>query len=215
MPEGWSCTCFCCLLTIFGKRKSIFFGKFNFWLRAGLQEPLEVDFGCQKRQKPSPFWSSKSRFFGLFCDDIFGMDSRCFLVAIWTILGSQLADFWSLFGIIFRMLLRERDFLILIPLWSFLLVLCLGVVGNSSQNHIKTETKSWWKFVTFRSDFFKDLGSILGSQKGHFGGRFSKEIHKNFNWNFDDFFVSSRQNGVYGSGPPQGAFYYLAKARYT
>jgi hypothetical protein len=45
----------------------------------------------------------KSRFFGVFSDSIFGMDLRCFLVAIWTILGSQLGDFWSLFGIIFRM----------------------------------------------------------------------------------------------------------------
>jgi hypothetical protein len=84
-------------------RKSAFFDFFRFWLRAGLQEPSEVDFGTQKRQKPSPFWSPNSRFFGLFCDNIFGMDLRWLLVAIWTILGSQMGDFWSFFGTIFRM----------------------------------------------------------------------------------------------------------------
>ena len=91
MPKGSSFICFWCLLTMFWRRKSILFEKFSFSLRARLQEPSEVDFGCQKRQKSSPFLRPKSRFFGLFSDRIFGIDLRCFLLAIWTILGAILA----------------------------------------------------------------------------------------------------------------------------
>ena len=88
-------------------------------------------------------------------------------------IGRLLVTFWDHFS---KVNAREGFSDFWYPSEAFCLFLRIWVVGNSSQNHIKTETKSWWKFIRFRSHFLKDLDSILGSQEGHFGGRFSKKM---------------------------------------
>ena len=149
---------------------------FRFGLRAGLQEPSEVDFGCQKRQKNAFFLTQNEGFFVYFAiiflawiKDVFWSPFGPFWGANWETFGHFLESF-------FKYTCEKGICWFLKPLWSVLLVF-MGLGGwKSSPNHIKTETKSWWKFVTLRSHFFEDLESILGSQEGHFGGRFSNKM---------------------------------------
>ena len=162
---------------IFDKKINIFW---NFQVLAPSWAPraFRGRFWMPKTPKNSPILELKIKIFQFILRWYFEHGFKMFfgrhLDHFGEPIGRLLVTFWDLFS---NVNAREGFSDFWYPSEAFCLFLWVWVVGNCAQNRIKTETKSWWKFVTFRSHFLKDLGSILGPQEGHFWGRISKKMH--------------------------------------